>query len=198
MRPVGRGAGAPAPGPFSAVVLTGGRSRRMGRDKALLPIDGLAMAARVAAAMAAAGADEVFCVGGDVDGLRALGLEAVPDRHPGQGPLGGLVTAFARARRPVLLAAPCDLLHPSAVAMAAVVSRLAAAPAAVLGVVPLAGGVRQPLDGAYRSAVGPVLAAAFAAGERSVKGAVAAVAVIELDTPVPDAHADADVPADLR
>lgn len=169
----------------------------MGRDKALLPIDGLAMAARVAAAMAAAGADEVFCVGGDVGRLRALGLEAVPDRHPGQGPLGGLVTAFAWARHPVLLAAPCDLLHPSASAMAAVVSTLASAPAAVLGVVPVAGGIRQPLDGAYRAEVGAVLAAAFAAGERSVKGAVAAVPVIELDTPDPGAHADADVPADL-
>ena len=47
----------------------------MGRDKATLEIDGVAMATRVAGALTDAGAAEVFCVGGDVQhlGLRVRG-----------------------------------------------------------------------------------------------------------------------------
>ena len=57
---------------FAGVVLTGGASRRMGRDKALLPVDGVPMAVRVATAMIAAGAHPVVALGGDADGLREL------------------------------------------------------------------------------------------------------------------------------
>ena len=38
----------------AGVILTGGDSRRMGRDKATLPIAGVPMAARIARALAAA------------------------------------------------------------------------------------------------------------------------------------------------
>ncbi len=96
------------------VVLTGGGSRRMGRDKALLPVDGVPMARRVADALAAAGCVPVFAVGGDVGGLAAIGLDAVPDAMPGSGPLGGLVTAvdelLARGWQDRdLVAVACDL-----------------------------------------------------------------------------------------
>ena len=41
---------------FSGAVLTGGRSRRMGTDKALVAVEGRPMVVRVAAALRAAGA----------------------------------------------------------------------------------------------------------------------------------------------
>ncbi|HJR26495.1 MAG TPA: NTP transferase domain-containing protein, partial [Acidimicrobiales bacterium] len=44
--------------PFTGVVLCGGRSTRMGRDKALLELHGVPMARRVADALTAAGAAE--------------------------------------------------------------------------------------------------------------------------------------------
>lgn len=85
---------APAPA-FAGAVLCGGASRRMGRDKALISLEGRALAVRVAEAVAAAGASGVVAVGGDLDGLRAAGLAAVPDRDgPGAGPLAGIVTAL--------------------------------------------------------------------------------------------------------
>jgi molybdopterin-guanine dinucleotide biosynthesis protein A len=74
---------------WGGAVLCGGASRRMGRDKALLPLDGLPLAVRVAQALGEAGAAEVVAVGGDRDGLASWDLPAVPDRWPGEGRAGG-------------------------------------------------------------------------------------------------------------
>lgn len=175
-------------------VLTGGSSRRMGTDKALLALDGSPMAMRVAAALAAAGAGEVVCVGGDDRGLRALGLDVVADRHAGEGPLGGILTALEVARGAVVLVAPCDLLAPDPRTFAAIVE--GAVPPA-LAAVPVVGGQRQPLNAAYRGDAAPLLQAAFAAGERSVRRALATVPVIELHGLDPATLADADEPGDL-
>lgn len=95
-------------------VLTGGASRRMGRTKALIEIDGVPMAARVAAALRAAGCDSVIGYGGDPDELASLGLPVVADRYPGSGPLGGVLGVLelfeTHERRPdgVFIVA-CDL-----------------------------------------------------------------------------------------
>lgn len=72
-------------------VLTGGASRRMGRTKALIEIDGVPMAGRVAAALRTAGCDIVLAYGGDSDELASLELPVVADGYPGSGPLGGVL-----------------------------------------------------------------------------------------------------------
>lgn len=103
----------------------------MGRDKALIHLDGQALAARVAAALRAGGCGEVLAVGGDHAALAGLGLIPVADRWPGEGPLGGLATALAAALSTdpgsVLVIAPCDLLWPSATSTVALLDALAAA-----------------------------------------------------------------------
>jgi molybdopterin-guanine dinucleotide biosynthesis protein A len=77
-------------------VLAGGRSSRMGRDKALLTIDGEALLTRVARQVAAvAGSVTVI---GPPERYSHLSLEVVPDRTPGAGPLGGIDTALGLGR----------------------------------------------------------------------------------------------------
>ena len=93
-------------GVFGAV-LCGGASRRMGVDKATMPVDGVAMARRVADALAAAGCSPVSAIGGDPAELGRLGLELIVDRYPGDGPLGGILTALA-VQAPAAVVA-CDL-----------------------------------------------------------------------------------------
>ena len=110
--------------PFTGVVLTGGRSERMGRDKALLEVDGESMATRVTHALRAAGAVDVVCVGGDAPALRALGLAVIDDEHPDAGPLGGVLTGLAGSRAPIVLVAPCDLVAPAARPLRALVDAL--------------------------------------------------------------------------
>lgn len=91
-------------------VLAGGSSRRMGRTKALIDIDGVPMAGRVATALAAGGCDDVAVIGGSSAELQPLGLRIVADMHPGAGPLGGVITALRHfATAPHVLVAACDL-----------------------------------------------------------------------------------------
>jgi molybdopterin-guanine dinucleotide biosynthesis protein A len=175
----------------------------MGRDKALIPVGGTPLAVRVADALAAAGATRVVAIGGDLAALRTAGLDAFPDDDPGEGPLTGILTALGTltnaADAPgVVFVAACDLLAPEAAAVRATVAALATADESVAVAVPLAGERRQWLHAAWRAAARSRLARAFAAGERSVHGAVAVAELRLCELPLaPAAVADADVPADL-
>ena len=60
-------------------VLCGGASRRMGTDKAFIEIDGVPMARRVASALADAGCESIYAVGGDSIRLRRLGFVTLAD-----------------------------------------------------------------------------------------------------------------------
>ena len=84
--------------PPIGAVLCGGASRRMGVDKAAVEVDGTPMARRVGDVLAAAGCSPVIAIGGDPTALGHLGLDVVDDGFPGQGPLGGILTALSRWR----------------------------------------------------------------------------------------------------
>lgn len=70
---------------LGAIILCGGGSRRMGRDKALLDWDGRRAVDRVADLARAAGAEALVAAGAD------LGLPWVPDDEAGAGPVGGVL-----------------------------------------------------------------------------------------------------------
>ena len=91
-----------AAGPVG-VILAGGRSMRMGIDKALVPVGGRPMVEWIAAALQVV-VDEVVIVG---RGESLAGIPAIPDLRPGpRGPLAGLVSALHHtAGRSVLLVA---------------------------------------------------------------------------------------------
>jgi molybdopterin-guanine dinucleotide biosynthesis protein A len=182
---------------FDGYVLCGGASRRMGRDKALVEIDGVAMARRVADALSAAGAGHVVAVGGDAAALARLGVETIPDRWPGEGPLGGLVTALGHessgpSREAVVLS--CDLTQPDPHAVARVVAERGH-----LGcdaVVPVVDGRHQWLHAAWDRRVAGILTDVFAAGERSVAGAALSLRIATVEVAAHAVH-DADRPHDL-
>ncbi len=88
-------------------VLVGGRSSRMGADKALLKIDTEPLALRVAAELRKS-CSEVSLVG-DPSRYRHLGLRVVPDAFPGQGPLAGIEAALAATPAEKNLIVACDM-----------------------------------------------------------------------------------------
>lgn len=168
----------------------------MGRDKALVVVDGQPMAQRIATALREAGATEVIAVGGDATALSALGLDVRADRWPGEGPLPATITALLEAREDSVLVVSCDLLHPSPVAMAATVDALRAHPGAV-GAVPLVDGHRQWTHAAWRADAARALVAARDGGIRSLRRAGADLLVFDVHGLDPAALADADEPEDL-
>lgn len=88
-------------------VLVGGRSSRMGRDKALLPFRGRTLVECVAQNVAAA-AGSVKLVG-DKSKYAFLGLPVIEDRLPGCGPLSGIEAALADSSAALTLITACDM-----------------------------------------------------------------------------------------
>lgn len=174
--------GAPGPPQRAAVILAGGRSARFGSPKAAAILEGQPLLAWVVAAASKA-AHELVVVGPqDEDGLAVSpGVRLVHDRETFAGPLAGAITGLNAVTSDVVLLLPCDapLVRP------ALLAALAGALPGVDAVVPIVAGRRQPLLAAYRR--GPVLGAfraAYAAGERSLVGALAQVAVHEVPEPL--------------
>jgi len=181
---------------FTGVVLCGGRSTRMGRDKALLEVAGVAMARRVADALLVAGATEVLAVGGDATALRALGLDARADDRPGAGPLSATITALGQAREDLVLVVGCDLRHPHPPSMARTVAALARSDGA-LGAVPTIAGQRQWVHAAWRRHAAERLAVELERGRRSLQRAAGALELVLVHDIDPEAVADADHPSEL-
>jgi molybdopterin-guanine dinucleotide biosynthesis protein A len=131
-----------------------------------------------------------------LDGLRRAGLDARADRHPGEGPLGGLLTAWQEVSSDVLVALACDHLAPSPAAVGRLLDALGHDPTAVAAI-PVVDGRWQPLHAAHRRQGAAALGAAFAAGERSLKRALRDARVVLVSGIAAEALADADTPDDL-
>lgn len=79
----------------AGLVLAGGASVRMGRDKAELEYAGRSLLDHALERLSQAGAEPALVSG------RRPGYEHIPDREPGRGPLGGIASVLAA--RPDLL-----------------------------------------------------------------------------------------------
>ena len=124
----------------------------------------------------------------------------VPDRYPGEGPLGGLASALASVPAGTLLVlAPCDLLDPDPTAASSLLAALSGAPAQVDAVVPVIAGRDEWVLSAWR--VGPTLVDAvtglLAGGARRLDAVDAVVTAIRAHDVPAAAVADADRPEDL-
>jgi molybdopterin-guanine dinucleotide biosynthesis protein A len=94
---------------FDAVILAGGKSTRMGRDKALIQVNGQTLLARQIELAQQAGASEIFISGRPDTDYSALGCRVLKDEFPDAGPLAGIERALATATRQLLLVLAVDL-----------------------------------------------------------------------------------------
>ena len=151
---------------FSAVLLAGGQSRRMGQDKASLLLDGQPLWEHQLATLRALEPAELFVSG---QPGRFGTAEVVSDLNPGQGPLGGLRTSLRRARKPWLVVLAIDLpLLPAEYLRRLLVQ----AQERKLGVVPRRPRGFEPLAAVYARGTLPVAEAALAQGRLSLQGFV--------------------------
>jgi molybdopterin-guanine dinucleotide biosynthesis protein A len=181
------------PPALGGAVLAGGASRRMGTDKALVEVDGDALVLKATCALDAAGAVPVVVVGGNQAALEALGLRYVDDAWPGEGPLGGIITALEHIERDLIAVLACDLTDASAIAVRSVAGVLGDADVAV----PVVEGRSQWLHAVWRRSALPTLRQAFVDGARAPRHAVDTLRVAQLLDGDPCWFHDADRPEDL-
>jgi molybdopterin-guanine dinucleotide biosynthesis protein A len=145
--------------PAEGLILAGGESRRMGRDKALLEVAGRTLLEWGVATLE--GLVTRVAIGGrDRLAYDFVGLPTVPDALPGGGPLAPIVTALGRGRPLLVLAAD---LYPVA---PAIFLRLWQAASETGGAIAVVDGQPQPLLAVYHPSCLPAAAAELAGGRR--------------------------------
>lgn len=98
-----------APFPFTACVLAGGLSRRMGRDKASVAFGQSTLLEHQIATLRQLQPDQLLVAtrpGVDYGATRST---TVCDRYPGCGPMGGIEAALAHSSHPATLILAVDL-----------------------------------------------------------------------------------------
>lgn len=134
----------------TGAILAGGTSSRMGRDKALLQLEGRSLFAGVRRVMHSL--LEQVLIAGDRPDLADSRTPAFADLHPGSA-LGGLHTALKASTSEWICVLPCDLPYPSP----RLLRTLLAARADVQAVVPRTSLGMEPLIACYRRDCLPIL-----------------------------------------
>jgi molybdopterin-guanine dinucleotide biosynthesis protein A len=131
----------------TAIVLAGGRGRRIGSPKAGLHFGGRPLLARVIATLREVAAD-VIVVGapGQVIDLPAgMAVRRVSDFEPDRGPLAALYSGLIEARGELAVVVGCDMPFLNAALLEAMFAMVDGHDA----LIPLSGGRRQPLHAIY-------------------------------------------------
>ena len=95
--------------PFTAALITGGRSSRMGADKAFLDWHGRPLWEVQLAKLRAAGAAEILVCGRREQAFAGDGFRLIPDRKEDLGPLSGLANALRAATHDTVLVLAVDM-----------------------------------------------------------------------------------------
>lgn len=156
------------------VVLAGGKSERMGTDKALLKYEGRTMIERAVEVLAKVFGNRVIVASGSAGRFVGLDLpRVIEDAAPGAGPMGGLLAALEGLRgAPVFLAA-CDMPRLDPVPICEQIREWGAQDADAL--VPVAAGRIQPLHAIYSPACAAAARTLIESGRRRMQDLVRAV-----------------------
>ncbi|HZL12786.1 MAG TPA: molybdenum cofactor guanylyltransferase [Verrucomicrobiae bacterium] len=138
---------------FSAVILAGGKSSRMGRDKAFLKIGGQTLLARQIQLARELGAAEIFISGRAETNYSEFNCRVLQDKFPDAGPLAGIERALTECSSPLVLVLAVDMPNMNA----DLLRRLASCCAGSVGAIPRIGDI-EPLAAIY-----PVAARSLAA-----------------------------------
>lgn len=153
-------------------ILAGGRSRRMGEDKALVDFQGwplvrrvIDLAATITESLSLVIHREQIAAEPYQRLARETGIRLLTDDYDHCGPLGGLATTLrCHADWPAVLVLACDMPYLTRGLLDRLLSGHAETSAeATIGVD--ADGFRQPLPGVYATSIVPVITSCLAAGQ---------------------------------
>jgi len=144
----------------TAVILTGGKSSRMGRPKALLLFDGEPLIVHVARALKSMFADTVVVAAREQE-LPPLPATVVRDEVSYQGPVGGIYYGLKAAGKEFCFVTSCDVAFINAPLISYLISQISNYDV----VVPYWENRFQPLHTVYRKSVAPLLKEQLERGE---------------------------------
>lgn len=151
---------------LSAVILAGGASRRMGRDKAWVEWQGESLLAAAVGKFRQLGVAEVFISGRAGVDYSGFDCAVLTDPEPGLGPLGGIERALLAATHPLLLVLAVDLPRMAPAFLQTLVGQSDAA----TGIVPQRGTELEPLAAIYPQRCHAVALACLAQRRLSARG----------------------------
>jgi molybdenum cofactor guanylyltransferase len=166
-----------------AFLLAGGKSSRMGRDKALLEFSGAPMIQRTADLLTALVTKTTLVISStqsdnpaDTNRYSNFGLPTLVDSWPSFGPLGGIATALANAQSKWCLILACDMPFLTKEWLASLLSYSAQPETKALKpidvIIPETNRGLEPLCAIYRATCAPILAASLDRGVRKVTDAL--------------------------
>lgn len=169
----------------SGVIMAGGVSRRLGRDKALEVVGGKTLIERVVETLTPL-TSEVLAVVAEAEQADAMSLPAhvrvVTDRYPGGGSLGGIFSGLYASAEPWSLVVACDMPFLNA----RLLRHLLELTADVDAVVPCLGGRPEPLHAVYSKACMAPLESMLKKGQLKIVPAFEAMRVRYVDEAVID------------
>ena len=133
-----------------AIILSGGKSSRMGTNKALLPFRQKTNIERIKDAVATL-FDDIILVTNEPETYEFLGIKTVSDIYPGMGPLAGIHAGLSASKYEENVVVACDMPFVSADLAEVLIKNLKHVDA----VVPIIGGRQHPLFAAYQKKVVP-------------------------------------------
>ncbi|MBN2137139.1 MAG: molybdenum cofactor guanylyltransferase [Sedimentisphaerales bacterium] len=150
----------------TAIVMAGGASSRMGKDKSLLPVNSRPMIEIICDQLRGQ-FSQVLIGANEPEKLAFLGLEIVPDRVSGQGPLMGIASSIEASSSDLNFVVACDIPH---IDMAVVERLLAEAERDGADVViPTAGTEKiEPLFAVYRKSILDAANKVLSSGRRKI------------------------------
>ncbi len=156
----------------SGAVLAGGQSRRMGRDKAALLIQGEPLLWRTVRLVRSITPD-IAIIGPPERAVLAPNVPIIADRWPNQGPLGGIATALQTLAGEAVLVVGCDMPFLNFSLLRFMISLASGYDAVVVR----ADGEAHPLHAVYQRRCLPTIEAQLRAGDLQVQRLLARLKV---------------------
>ncbi len=177
----------------TAILLAGGKSERMRRDKSLLPVNGVPLIQHIARQLQPHFA-QVLVSANDPEKYAFLGLPVVPDKIPGQGPMAGILSALKASAHDLNFVMACDIPDVNFTVIHRLLEEMGDADA---GVPVSEGGRLEPLFAIYRKSMIPVLEQCLRDGSRRMRAALEASKVRYLELGDSDWLRNLNTPEDL-
>ncbi|OCA82334.1 molybdenum cofactor guanylyltransferase [Bacillus sp. FJAT-27225] len=160
----------------TAILLSGGKSSRMGTNKALLDIGGKPNIERIRDELAGI-FDEIILVTNDPGQYEFLNVRTVADDFPGKGPLAGIHAGLKASSYDTGFVVACDMPFVSGDLAESLIRRLGNHDA----IVPMIGGTHHPLFAVYKKSIIKEIQSCIEEGRLRIKDLLRNIDAVYID-----------------